>query len=101
MATVASMAALVLALLVASTKGAYDTEKNEVIQISAKIVHLDRMLASYGPEAAEIREALQRSTERALARLWPDEHSGHSQLDPARSWTESLPGLVHSLSPKG
>jgi hypothetical protein len=37
MGLVATMAALVLGLLVASTKGAYDTKKSEVTQMAAKI----------------------------------------------------------------
>src|SRR6266446_1730678 len=38
MGLVATMAALVLGLLVASTKGTYDTQKGEVTQMAAKIV---------------------------------------------------------------
>ena len=52
MGLVATMAALVLGLLVASTKGAYDTQKGEVSQMAAKIVFLDRVLANYGSETA-------------------------------------------------
>ena len=52
MGLVATMAALVLGLLVASTKGAYDTQKNEVTQMAAKTVFLDRVLANYGSESA-------------------------------------------------
>src|SRR6266513_1686062 len=40
MGLVATMAALVLGLLVASTKGAYDAQKGEVTQMAAKIVFL-------------------------------------------------------------
>ena len=61
MGLVATMAALVLGLLVASTKGAYDTQKNEVSQMAAKIVFLDRVLANYGSETAETRDLLRRS----------------------------------------
>jgi hypothetical protein len=46
MGFVSTMAALVLGLLVASTKGAYDTKKSEVTQMAAKIVFLDRALAT-------------------------------------------------------
>src|ERR1700747_3078072 len=55
MGLVATMAALVLGLLVSSAKGSYDTERSEVIQMAAKIAFLDRVLAAYGPEAAEAR----------------------------------------------
>jgi len=50
MGLVGTMAALVLGLLVASAKNFYDTQTSELIQMSAKIVLLDRVLAHYGPE---------------------------------------------------
>ena len=46
MGLVGTMAALILGLLVAAAKSAYDTEKNEVTQMAAKLVFLDRVLAS-------------------------------------------------------
>ncbi len=57
MATVATMAALVLGLLVASTKGTYDAERNESTQLAARIIYLDRVLAMYGPETAACQGA--------------------------------------------
>jgi hypothetical protein len=86
MGLVATMAALVLGLLVASTKGAYDTQKSEVMQMAAKIVFLDRMLANYGAETAETRELLRRSVGSAINRMWPDKKSSQpAQLDPSVS----------------
>ena len=55
MGLVATMAALVLGLLVSSAKGSYDTERSEVIQMAAKVAFLDRVLSVYGPEAVEAR----------------------------------------------
>src|SRR5882724_10041760 len=60
MGLVATMAALVLGLLVASTKSSYDSQKNEVTQMAAKIDYLDRTLANYGPETMEARALLRR-----------------------------------------
>src|SRR5947209_20433921 len=86
MGLVATMAALVLGLLVASTKGAYDTQKNEVTQMSAKTVFLDRVLANYGSESAESRDLLRRSVGSAINHMWPDKKSSQaSQLDPSVS----------------
>ena len=73
MATVATMAALVLSLLVASTKGTYDAERNETTQLAARIIYLDRMLAMYGPETAEARSELRQATEAMVARMWPED----------------------------
>ena len=100
MGSVATMAALVLGLLVASTKSAYDTERNEVIQMAAKIDYLDRVLANYGPGAKEVRDLLRGAVEGALIRMWPDQKSQHSQLDPSLSWSDALPNAIQMLSPE-
>ena len=55
---IATLSALVLGLLVSSAKGTFDQAKNELMQIAVKIVVLDRVLAQYGPETAEIRALL-------------------------------------------
>src|SRR5204863_7234340 len=55
---VATLSALVLGLLVSSAKSSYDTVRSEVIEMSAKAVFLDRVLAGYGPESAEARARL-------------------------------------------
>ena len=61
MGLVATMAALVLGLLVASAKGSYDSQSNELTQYSANVVFLDRLLAHYGPEARGARDQLRAS----------------------------------------
>jgi hypothetical protein len=55
---IGTMSALVLGLLVASTKGSYDTKRTEVAQMAGNAILLDRVLAHYGTEAGEIRDAL-------------------------------------------
>jgi hypothetical protein len=101
MGLVATMAALVLGLLVASTKGAYDTQKSEVTQMAAKIVFLDRVLANYGSESAESRDLLRRSVESAMNRMWPDKKSSQAaQLDPSVSSGEGFFNSIQKLSPQ-
>ncbi len=73
MGLVATMAALVLGLLVASAKSAYDSQKNELDQISASLVLLDSVLAQYGPEAQEARDGLRQAAAVGLERLWPQD----------------------------
>src|SRR5216117_2608403 len=79
MGLVATMAALVLGLLVASTKGSYDNQKSEVEQVAAKIAFLDRVLAAYGPETAETRNLLRHVVDGAITRMWPDKSSRSAQ----------------------
>jgi hypothetical protein len=73
MGLVATMSALVLGLLVSSAKGAYDTERSEVIQMASKISFLDRVLGAYGPEAAGVRAQFRDAAEEGMRRLWPGE----------------------------
>ena len=47
---VATMSALILALLTASTKSSYDTQRSDLTQMAVNVVLLDRALASYGSE---------------------------------------------------
>src|SRR5947208_16966955 len=55
MGLLATMSALLRGLLVASAKGSYDNARNQVIQMAAKVVFLDRVLAAYRLESAEGR----------------------------------------------
>ena len=66
---VATMAALVLGLLVASAKGTYDAQNNEVLDVCAKIALMDRILKRYGPDADPARQQLRATFTHALERL--------------------------------
>ena len=70
MGLIATMAALVLSLLIASTKTAYDTQNAEVRQMAASLVMLDRLLDSYGNDAKEIRSLLRRAVANVLEHGW-------------------------------
>lgn len=94
------MAALVLGLLVASTQDTYDDEKNEVIQMSAKIIYLDQLLVNYGQEALECRTLLKRAVQSALIQIWPDEKLDRDLPDPGTAWTHDLPVGVQNLKPQ-
>src|SRR5512132_675942 len=82
MGLVATMTALVLGLLVSSAKGAYDTERSEVIQMAAKVTFLGRVLAAYGPEAAGVRGQLRETMEEGFREMWPGEMRRPARLAP-------------------
>src|SRR5271155_2819380 len=63
---VATMAALVLGLLITSAKSSFDTQSTELTEMSSKVVLLDRILAHYGPDAKEARDILRTSVVSAL-----------------------------------
>jgi hypothetical protein len=75
MALVSTMAALVLRLLIASAKSSYDAQNTALVESSARIVLLDRVLAHYGPEAKEVRDLLRNVVAGVLDRTWPKKPS--------------------------
>lgn len=99
MAMVASMTALLLALLIASAKNSYDTERNEITEVAAKIIYLDRLLASYGPETDPVRHMLHESTAETIVRIWPEHASMKFDLAPGQSWSSGLARSVYKLVP--
>jgi len=99
MGLVATMAALVLGLLVSSVKGSYDTERSEVIQMAAKVAFLDRVLAIYGPEAAEARTRFHEAVKEAVMAMWPREASGSAQVAPNPKPGNAVYAAVQDLSP--
>jgi hypothetical protein len=99
-ALIATMAALVLSLLVASAKGAYDTRSNQLVQASADIILLDRALARYGPETKEARALLQRSVAGIVERFWPAQGAKPVVIDPGASPAEALYNKIEALSPQ-
>jgi hypothetical protein len=97
---IGTMSALVLGLLVASAKGSYDTQRSELIQMSAKIVVLDRVLAHYGPETKETRDLLRRFVAGTLDRMWLEHGSGSAQLAPNSAQGETFYDKVQALAPQ-
>jgi hypothetical protein len=100
MGLVATMTALVLGLLVSSAKGSFDTQRNAVLQMAGKAVFLDRVLAHYGPEAAEARAALRQALQGALAQTWPENSSQQVTLAPNITRSEALYDAVQKLAPQ-
>ncbi len=69
-ALIATLSALVLGLLITSAKNAYDTQRNEIRQIAAKLVLLDGELERYGPEARPARELQRQAIGSLIDRIW-------------------------------
>jgi hypothetical protein len=100
MGLVATMTALVLGLLVSSAKDSYDTKRNEVIQMAAKVAFLDRVLALYGPEAAEARGELRAAVADAVGRIWSSGRGGPAQLTTSHQAGDALYVALQRMSPR-
>jgi hypothetical protein len=99
-ALIATMGALVLSLLISSAKSAYDTRGSEILQLSADVVLLDRVLARYGPEAKDVRSLLRRSLAAGIERFWPTNGARPAGFDPTASPAEALYDKIAELSPQ-
>ncbi len=76
MATIATLAALVVGLLIASGKSSFDTKAGELTRAATHYILLDRTLAQYGPETREPRDLLRQMALLRLRQIWPEENAG-------------------------
>ena len=97
---VATMTALLLGLLVSSAKNSFDTARSEVIQMSAKIALLDRVLLLYGPQTADARRALRDSVVEGVRRTWPPDGRQPARLDPNEQMGDAVYAAIARLSPQ-
>ena len=75
---VATIAALVLGLLIAAAKSSFDTQTGQVRQITANLILLDNILAQYGPEARPVREQIRSTVGPFADRLWREKEADAS-----------------------
>jgi hypothetical protein len=100
MGLVGTMTALVLGLLVASAKGSYDVQGNELIDVSSNVVLLDRTLARYGTETRPLRDQLKSTIRRVLDQAWSKDRPRTGNWDPGAGGAEGLHERIQELSPK-
>ena len=74
------LAALVLGLLTASVKNAFDATDSQIRQFASTLILLNETLKDYGPETAHARELLRRVYGARLEDNWPQESSSAARL---------------------
>jgi len=104
MGLIATIAALVLGLVIASAKSSYDTQDEAVKHIAAKIMLLDRQLALYGPETKESRDFIRHVLAQKIDKIWPEERSQYAKLDTSEvlptAAGEGLEYRIRQLAPQ-
>jgi Protein of unknown function (DUF4239) len=83
MGLIATMAALVLALLIASAKSYHDLQNTEVTTLASDFILLDRTLARYGPETKDARNQIPGTIESVLDQTWSKDAFRSENLDRA------------------
>jgi hypothetical protein len=74
---IATMAALILGLLVSSSKGTYDRVNTLINDAAANVINLDTTLKNYGPEAAPLHQKLKDRVEIVRHDIWSkNSHNG-------------------------
>jgi hypothetical protein len=99
---IATLAALVLGLLITSAKGTFETMNNGLIQTGSKIILLDRIMAQYGPETKEARDLLRNSVASTIDQIWSKNRTQQMErkaFNP-RAGLESIQDKLLRLSPK-
>ena len=98
---VATMAALVLSLLVSSAKSSFDRMNDGFVENAAKAIVLDRTLADYGPETKELRDQMKRAYAVRVENLFSGDDSRISTVDNPDDVvrTESIQSKLWELTP--
>lgn len=96
---VATMAALVLGLLIASAKGSYETQISQVKKITADIILLDNLLSQYGSEALPLRKQMRSAMSEFVDRIWDEDDREASGPFKANASSERIYLAIQALSP--
>lgn len=81
MAMTATIAALLVSLLISAAKSSFDEKDNELREQAARTIMLDRLLAQYGPETRETRALLRTMVEDQLRSIWGEGTASGQQAE--------------------
>jgi hypothetical protein len=96
MGLIATMAALVLSLLIASAKSSFDAQQTGVEQLVTDVIEVDRRLDSFGPETKGIRQGLRTAMVGLHDRIWSPAGASSATLDP-RAMERQYDALVDAV----
>jgi hypothetical protein len=97
---IATIAALVLGLLIAAAKGSFDTQSGQVKQITAGFILLDVLLEKYGPEALPIRVEMRSVIGPLADRLWHEKLADAAGPIAKDTKAEGVYVAIQALSPR-
>jgi Protein of unknown function (DUF4239) len=102
MGMVATLAALILGLLIGFATNSFNNMRSEVQQTAANIILLDRVMANYGVEAKEIRDLLRHATLARIKSIWSEGDFAPTKFESADAVaaSEAIQGKIRELSPR-
>jgi hypothetical protein len=99
---IATLSAMVLGLLISTTKIAFDRLNVDLKNSSGQILQLDRALAQFGPETADIRQLLKQTYSGTVDMLLSGDERALEKLQSRekQAQLETLIARIYSLSPR-
>jgi hypothetical protein len=85
----ATLAALVIGLLIASAQSSFQTQSNQIKQITANIIMLDNLLARSGPQAQPLRPLLRGGVKILVERIWRAQNASAAKVAPFEASAQS------------
>ena len=67
---IATMSAVLLGLLISSTRTSYEEKRSQVIRMTADVLELDLLLKDYGPEAQHARQVMRSAVPTMIDSIW-------------------------------
>lgn len=99
MGLIGTMTALLLGMQIGAAKNTFDSADTRVKEIASKIGFLDRVMAMYGPETQDSREALRTMVAGGLDTIWPPSGGATALPSPVEKRGESLFQRLLELTP--
>jgi hypothetical protein len=99
---VATMTALLLGLVTAAARSAFDSQDTALRNSASAILTLDRHLARYGPETKPTRDLIRRTVAYRLEVIWPEQGPGglHVESSEGAPPIEEIENQIIGLSPQ-
>ena len=100
-ALIGTMAAVVVALLFASTRSSYEATNSNVARLTAGVVELDQLLKEYGgQESVMLRQALRGDVTSMVSAIWRDDALVTGELLRPMTHEETVLYKLRQLEPK-
>lgn len=97
---IATIAALVLGLLIAAAKSSFDTQSGQVKQMTADLILVDNLLAIYGPETLPLRQGMRAAIGPVVDKIWREQRAKARGPFEASAGAEKIYFAIQALSPK-
>src|SRR3974377_1702033 len=99
MGLVGTIAGIALGLLISSAYSYYNKQTDELVQMSADVSSLSRLLQQYGPEATGVRESWRVAIQRILAENWPNDRM-EKKFSATAAPAEDVYNQLRALTPQ-